>query len=269
MDLVGVLGAINDLTRAVIPVHLYGQMVAMDELTAIAMRHGLKVIEDAAQAHGASWKGQGPGHWGDAATYSFYPGKNLGAWGDGGAVHARDEELIRRIVARANHGRQSKYLHEFEGTNSRLDGLQAAILRVKLRHLADWTRARQDIAAQYDALLFDVDEVTPVMRHGDAGHVYHLYVVEVAERDRVLDDLQANGIGAGVHYPVPLHMQPAYAHLNLAPDAFPVAQAKAGKILSLPVFPEMRAKQVVRVVDVLKDVVCRTGISRTASRGAA
>ncbi len=262
MDLVAVIGAMTENTAAVIPVHLYGQMVAMDELVAIAMRHGVKVIEDAAQAHGATWRGKGPGHWGDAATYSFYPGKNLGAWGDGGAVFSRDRDLIRRIEARANHGRQTKYLHEFEGSNSRLDGMQAAILRVKLRHLDGWTHARKNIARAYDAKLADAFDIVSLACSSEASHVYHLYVVEVPERDEVLTYLHENGIGASVHYPVPLHMQPAYGHLNLLPDTFPIAKEKAEQVLSLPIYPEMTDEQVDRVASTLRDAVdSRRGVT--------
>jgi dTDP-4-amino-4,6-dideoxygalactose transaminase len=238
--------AIGPKTRAVIPVHLYGQMAPMDEIMALARSRGLKVVEDAAQAHGALWKGRGPGHWGDAATFSFFPGKNLGAWGDGGAVFSRDADLARDVRMRANHGRLDKYLHEFEGRNSRLDGLHAAILRVKLKHLKDWNEARRQIATWYDELLAGNSIVRPTI-HRDAGHVFHLYVIEIENRDRVLDELQRRGIGAGVHYPIPLHQQPAFKNRGFQPEEFPVASAAARRILSLPIFPEMTRAQVEHV----------------------
>jgi dTDP-4-amino-4,6-dideoxygalactose transaminase len=246
MDPEALARAINAKSRAVVPVHLFGQMAPMDAIMALAQKHGLKVIEDAAQAHGASWQGKGPGQWGDAATFSFFPGKNLGAWGDGGAIFTRDAAVAKRARMRANHGRTDKYLHEFEGRNSRLDGLHAAILRVKLRHLPDWNKARRRVAAWYDELLAGNSIVCPTM-HRDAEHVFHLYVIEVEERDRVLDELQRRGIGAGVHYPVPLHEQPAFKDRGHKPDDFPVTAAVARRILSLPIFPEMTRAQAERV----------------------
>ena len=242
MDPIALAGAIGPRTRAIVPVHLYGQMAPMDEIMTIAQTHGLKVVEDAAQAHGASWKGRGAGQWGDAATFSFYPGKNLGAWGDGGALFMRDPELAKRVRMRANHGRTDKYLHEFEGRNSRLDGLQAAILRVKLRHLADWNEARRQVASWYDQLLDGNNRVRRPVVDPAGQHVFHLYVVEVDDRDRVLAELQRRGIGAGVHYPVPLHQQPAYAHLGYAADDFPVTTAVAKRILSVADFSRNDAR---------------------------
>jgi dTDP-4-amino-4,6-dideoxygalactose transaminase len=255
MDPAAVARAITPRTKAILPVHLYGQMAPMDEIMTVAQKHGLKVVEDAAQAHGASWKGKGPGQWGDAATFSFYPGKNLGAWGDGGAVFTRDAGLAKRIRMRANHGRTDKYLHEFEGRNSRLDGLQAAVLRVKLRHLADWNAARRRAASWYDRFLEGDNRITRPVVDPAGEHVFHLYVVEVDDRDRVLADLQKRGIGAGVHYPVPLHKQPAYAGHGYAAADFPVATASADRILSLPIFPELTEAQAERVAKTLREVV--------------
>ena len=255
MDPGGLKGVIGPRTRAVLPVHLYGQMAPMDEIMDVAQDCGLVVIEDAAQAHGAIWKGRGPGHWGHAATFSFYPGKNLGAWGDGGAIFTRDEKLAKRVRMRANHGRTDKYLHEFEGRNSRLDGLQAAILRVKLRHLADWNEARRRVASWYDELLDGNNRVKRPVVDDNGQHVFHLYVIEVDDRDRVLNDMQKCGIGAGVHYPVPLHRQPAYASHGYGDAQFPVATASAQRILSLPIFPEMQRAQAERVVQVLNQAI--------------
>lgn len=255
MDLDQVEAAITDRTRAIIPVHIYGQMVAMDRVEQIAAKHGLVVIEDAAQAHGARWKGEGTGARSNAASFSFYPGKNLGAWGDGGAVYSRDADLADRIMMRANHGRKDKYLHEFSGRNSRLDGLQAAILNVKLRHIDDWNAARRQVASWYDELLAGENRIKTPTVLPDAEHVFHLYVVEVADRDRVKQALNDNGVGAGVHYPVPLHEQPACQDLGYAPGDFPVTSEAAKNILSLPIFPELTQDQAERVVSALKQAV--------------
>ncbi len=244
MDVSIVERAITPRTRAILPVHLYGQMVPMDALMALAQARDLIVIEDAAQAHGASWMGKGPGQWGHAACFSFYPGKNLGAWGDAGAVFSRDESLIKNIRMHADHGRVSKYAHEFEGTNSRLDGLQAAILRVKLRHLNDWNAARRRAAERYDDLFAHVPAVTPIARDDRGEHVHHLYVVEVPDRDAILKKLNDADIGAGVHYPIPLHRQPAYSHLALTDNDLPVTDRLAGRILSLPLYPEITEEQI-------------------------
>ena len=253
MDVSLVEEAITPRTKAILPVHLYGQMVPMDRLMEIARRYNLLVLEDAAQAHGATWLGKGAGQWADAACFSFYPGKNLGAWGDGGAVLSRNQELIERIQMRANHGRTAKYEHQFEGINSRLDGLQAAILRVKLRHLSEWNKARRQVAAWYDDLLDGVHGVQLPVTRPEAEHVFHLYVVQVEQRDKVLSGLKRNGIGAGVHYPIPLHEQPAYRYLELAPESLPRTHEVAPRVLSLPIFPEMTFEQVQRVVKVLLD----------------
>lgn len=255
MDIDAVESAITSRTRAIIPVHLYGQMVPIDRIMAIAHRHGLKVIEDAAQAHGASWQGTRPGMASDAACFSFYPGKNLGAWGDAGAVFTRSGALAERVSARSNHGRQDKYLHQFEGVNSRLDGLQAAILRVKLRHIDDWNEARRRVAGWYGELLAGHNAIRlPVTRTG-AEHVFHLYVVEVEDRERVRQHMSAKGIGVGVHYPVPLHEQPALAYLNLAPGDLPVTSRISKRILSLPIYPEMSRSQAERVAATLIEAV--------------
>lgn len=251
MDPAKVEAAITPRTRAIVPVHLYGQMVEMDKIMDIARRHNLKVMEDAAQAHGATWQGKGPGGWGDAATFSFYPGKNLGAWGDAGAVYSRDAELIKRITMRANHGRIGKYEHEFEGSSSRLDGLQAAVLRVKLRHLAQWNEERRQVAAWYNDLLGKSPKITlPVILPG-AQHVFHLYVIQADNRNEILAALKVADIEGGVHYPLPLHEQPAYCHLGYTPDSLPVTHRIASRILSLPVYPEMTRAQVEIVASVV------------------
>ncbi len=247
--------AITERTRAIMPVHLYGQMVDMPAIRAIADRHGLKVIEDAAQAHGAAFNSVRIGELGDAACYSFFPGKNLGAWGDAGAVYARDPALIERIIRRANHGRTEKYLHDYQGVSSRLDTLQAAILRVKLRHIDDWNAARRKVASWYDDLLSDQSGIVRPVTNPHAIPVFHLYVVQIEDRDRVREELNAAGVGAGVHYPVPVHEQPAFRHLGYRPDAFPVTNRMAKRVLSLPIYPEITRAQVERVASALIDAV--------------
>jgi dTDP-4-amino-4,6-dideoxygalactose transaminase len=192
---------------------------------------------------------------GDCATFSFYPGKNLGAWGDGGAIFSKDAALIDRINRRANHGRKSKYLHDVQGSNSRLDTLQAAILRAKLPHLAEWNAARRAVAARYGALLAGENRIQTPGVDARAEHVFHLYVVQVDDRERVLKALNGQGIRAGVHYPVPVHEQPAFRDLGLAPGNLPQASLAAQRVLSLPIYPEMTERQVERVARALIDAV--------------
>ncbi len=243
MDPEALEAAITPRTRAVVPVHLYGHPCDMDRIMAVARRHGLKVVEDAAQAHGARWRGHRVGSIGDAACFSFYPGKNLGACGDGGAVVSRDEQLIHRIARLANHGRQEKYVHEIEGLNSRLDSIQAAILRAKLRHLDDWNASRRRHAARYLERLRDSGIGLPAT-HPQAEPVWHLFVVRVQERKAVQQELTRNGIATGIHYPVPLHLQPAYHHLAIPEGSLPVTERAASEILSLPMYPELTSEQV-------------------------
>ena len=235
--------AITPRTRAIIPVHLYGQTCDMDPILEVARRYGLKVIEDAAQAHGARWRGRRAGALGDAACFSFYPGKNLGAYGDAGAVVSHDAEVIRRVRMRANHGRLDKYVHETEGVSSRLDGLNAAVLRVKLRHLDTWNAARRAHAARYSEILKSTGVALPVVdRHAEP--VWHLFVIRVKDRDRVRTKLQERGVGVGVHYPVPLHRQPAYRYLGIPEGTLPVTEHVAADILSLPMYPELTRDQI-------------------------
>ncbi len=242
---------ITPRTRAIIPVHLYGQPASMDAVNEIAAHHNLAVVEDAAQAHGAIFKGKTVGTMGRLAGFSFYPGKNLGAYGDAGAIATNDEALANKVRMLANHGRLKKYEHEIEGYNSRLDTLQAAILSVKLRHLRAWTERRQQNASTYSKLLAGTpDIVTPVV-HAGATHVYHLYVVRVQERQKVQQALKEEGIATGIHYPIPLHMQPAYKHLGLPAGSFPVAERFASEILSLPMYPELSADQIAFICDTL------------------
>lgn len=236
-------------TRAIMPVHLFGQVAPMEELLPLAEAAGVAVVEDAAQAHGARRGGVTAGGFGVAAGTSFYPGKNLGAYGDAGAVLTRSPEVARRVRALRNYGSDVKYHHPETGFNSRLDTLQAVVLLAKLRHLAAGNDARRAAAARYDALLEDLEEVArPVVAAG-GEHVFHLYVVRLPGRDEVLRRLNGAGIGAGIHYPVPIHLQPAFAPLGHRAGDFPVAEQAAAEILSLPMFPEITLEQQERVVD--------------------
>ena len=251
LDTVAVEAAITGRTRAIIPVHLYGQAAPVERLLPLASQVGAWIIEDAAQAQGARRLGAPAGSLGDAAATSFYPGKNLGAYGDAGAVLTSSDQLAARARMIRDHGSPRKYQHEVAGVNSRLDTLQAVVLSAKLRRLAGWNAARREAAARYDALLSGVaDVIRPRTLEGNE-HIWHLYVVRVPARDRVLKELHAANIGAGIHYPVPVHMTPAFAGLGYAEGAFPHAEMAAGQILSLPLFPEITASQQERVVSVL------------------
>jgi dTDP-4-amino-4,6-dideoxygalactose transaminase len=243
LDLDRLRAAITPRTRAIVPVHLFGRPAPMIEIMDIARRHGLKVVEDCAQAHGATLDGHTVGTFGDAGCFSFYPGKNLGAYGDAGAVVTNDAELAGRIRKWANHGRLSKYDHEFEGVSSRLDGLQAAILSVKLRHLPAWTEGRRRAAALYAEGLAGSGLSLPADPAGGT-HVYHLYVVRLAERARVQQALAEAGVATGIHYPVALPNLTAYRYLRHRPEDFPVASRYQDQVLSLPMFPEITAEQV-------------------------
>ncbi len=245
--------AITGRTRAIIPVHLYGQPADMDEIKDIAEKHGLHVIEDAAQAHGAEYKNQRIGTVGDMACFSFFPGKNLGAYGDAGAIVTNDDELARKVRMFANHGRIEKYNHEFEGVNSRLDGLQAAILDVKLKHLDKWTERRRIIAKMYDTGLKDI-VITPSVLP-EVKHVYHLYVIRIKNRERVKELLAEKGIATGIHYPIPLPFLRAYSYLGHKPADFPVAYSIKDETLSLPIHGDMTDEQVEYVIATLKDIV--------------
>ncbi|MEJ2432515.1 MAG: DegT/DnrJ/EryC1/StrS family aminotransferase [Pseudolabrys sp.] len=247
--------AITPATRALMPVHLYGQMADMRAVRALADRKGLGLIEDAAQAHGARRDGVSPGELGDAACFSFYPGKNLGGWGDGGAVFSKDVRLIDGITSRADHGRKDKYLHDTQGSNSRLDTLQAAVLRAKLPHLSEWNEARRAAAARYDELLAGENRIQTPSVDPYAEHVFHLYVVQVDERDSVRQYLNKRGIGAGVHYPVPVHEQPAFLSLGYAAGDLPHTSRAAKRVLSLPIYPEISDAQMERVARTLIEAV--------------
>lgn len=242
--------ALTPRTKAIMPVHLYGLAVPMDRIMEFARRHGLYVIEDASQAHGACWDGRRVGSFGDAGTFSFYPGKNLGAYGDGGAVVTGDGEIADRIRLLRDFGQRKKYEHLVKAGNCRLDSIQAAILDVKLRHLDAWNDARRRNAAAYDARLAAIG-IAPPPRLDEQAHVYHLYVIEVEHRQRVAAALRERGIATGIHYPIPVHLQPAYADLGLARGSFPRTERGADRVLSLPMFPELTPEQIERVADAL------------------
>ena len=243
--------AITPRTKAIIPVPLFGQPADMDPILEIAQRRGLRVIEDAAQAHGAEYKRRRCGSIGDVAAFSFYPGKNLGACGEGGAVVTSERDLAATMRLLRSWGEERRYEHRLKGFNYRMDGIQGAILGVKLRHLEAWTEARRSRAALYDRLLADSTLQTPVVRR-DCRHVYHCYVVRTANRDQVRQLLADQQIQTGVHYPIPVHLQPAYGDLGYSAGAFPVAEAAAREVLSLPIFPEMSDAQVEAVASALR-----------------
>jgi dTDP-4-amino-4,6-dideoxygalactose transaminase len=236
--------AITPRTKAVIPVHLFGQTARMDPIIAIAKRHGLFVIEDACQAHGAEYRHAMAGSMGHAGCFSFYPGKNLGAYGEAGAVVTQDDTLARKIQMLRDHGQAKKYIHSLVGWNARMDGLQGAILSVKLRYLHAANEARRARASLYNRYLGGVDDVRLPAEADFAKHVYHIFALRVPERDAVLRTLTEKGIGCGIHYPIPLHLQEAYQSLGLKEGAFPVAEACAREFLSLPMFPELKQEQI-------------------------
>jgi len=233
--------AITPRTAALLPVHLYGQTIDLDGFRSLADRHKLFLLEDAAQAHGARWRGRRAGSVGDAATFSFFPGKNLGALGDAGCVTTNDQALDARIRKLADHGRVDKYRHDELGINARLDTLQAAVLLAKLPHLDDWNERRRRHAAAYDEAFGPAPGVDRIRVRDGALAVYHQYVVRLADRDRVREELRERGISTGVHYPVPLHWQPALD--GVATGSFPVAERLAREVTSLPVFPELSSEQ--------------------------
>lgn len=247
--------AITARTTAVMPVHLYGQPVAMDDLCAVAQEHGLFVLEDAAQAHGATWQGKQAGSFGQVGSFSFYPGKNLGAFGDGGAIVTDDPELAATARWIGNHGAaaESRYIHRVVGGNSRLDALQAAILSIKLTRLDAWNEGRNAAAREYNARLRNVPGVKTVKVADGARSSYHLYVVRVADRARVQAELGAQGIDTGIHYPIPCHLQEPYR--QYASGSLPVVEAAAEQILTLPMSPHLTEAQVSRVCDALERAV--------------
>ncbi len=246
--------AITPRTKALVPVHLYGRPANLDPLLEIAGRRNLFVIEDAAQAHGAARNGRRCGSIGRLACFSFYPGKNLGAYGDAGAVTGDDEKLLAHVRKLRDHGRTSKYEHDIVGFGERMDALHAAVLSAKLPHLAAWNNARRSHALLYNKLLRGSDVVTPEAEP-DEHHVYHLYVIRVQQRDAMLAHLKANGVGAGIHYPIPLHRQPAYLKLGYGEVVLPHTELAAHEIISLPIYPELSVDQITYVTQMVKAAV--------------
>jgi len=251
MDPEKVEQAITEKTKAIIPVHLFGHPAGMDKIVKIARKYNLLVIEDACQAHGAEYRGRRVGSLGDIACFSFYPGKNLGAYGDAGMAVTDNKVLAEKMRLLSNHGYEKKYYHKIEGYNYRLDAIQAAVLRVKLRHLEEWTEKRRRNAKVYDELLVGSRVRTPIEMEY-AKHVYHLYVVRVENRDKLYRRLKENGISAAIHYPLPLHLQEAYGYLGYREGDFPISEACAQGLLSLPIFPELTREEIERIVDIIR-----------------
>jgi dTDP-4-amino-4,6-dideoxygalactose transaminase len=246
--------AITSRTKGIIPVHLYGQPADMDPILAVARKHNLWVLEDAAQAHGARYKGKRVGGLGDAAGWSFYPGKNLGAFGDGGAVTTNDDAVADQVRMLRNYGSKVKYFFELQGFNSRLDEIQAAILRIKLRHLDDWNERRRRVARAYTEQLSCTDLVLPFVPEW-AEAVHHLYVIRSQRRDALRQHLQEAGIGTLIHYPVPPHLQPAYRNMGLSAGSFPIAERIHQEVLSLPMGPHLNEDQVAAVLQAVRRFV--------------
>jgi dTDP-4-amino-4,6-dideoxygalactose transaminase len=255
MDAEGLDQVVTARTKAIIPVHLFGQPADMDPILEFARKQGLFVIEDAAQAHGAVYKGRRVGTLGDAACFSFYPGKNLGAFGEAGAVVTNSDELQQKVRILRDHGQIRKYHHTMVGWNGRMDGIQGAILRIKLRHLEKGNQLRRSHAAHYDAGLQGIAEVVTPFHAATVLHVYHVYAIRAQNRDEVMRFLEDRGVGCGTHYPVPIHRQEAYSSLGYERGAFPIAERCATQFVSLPMFPELTPVQVEAVIQGVKEAV--------------
>lgn len=262
IDLTQVEAAITANTKLIVPVHLYGQMVAMEDLSVIAQRHSCKILEDASQAHGALYKKKPVGYFSDIATYSFYPGKNLGAWGDAGAIVSRHPDLIQFCRAFGNHGGIQKYDHQMIGTNSRLDTIQASVLRIKLKYLPEWNNRRREIAAVYYRELKDTSGLDLLACHADATHVHHLFPIKVHERDEFMAHLKNYGIESGIHYPRAIHQLPALTHL-FSGEKHPQAQDLAQRVVSLPMCPTLTNEEVSYVCTTVREFFA-SSISRAA-----
>ena len=247
--------AITPRTKAIIPVHLFGQVADMDPILDIAKKHKLFVVEDACQAHGAIYKGKPAGSMGDAGCFSFYPGKNLGAYGEGGAVITNNQQLAAKIKMFRDHGQSKKYHHDLIGWNARLEGIQAAVLSVKLKHLVDWNERRRSHAKIYFEMLPKGNGVILPEEAAYGKHVYHVYAVRIKKRDETIKSLLEKGIGCGIHYPVPLHLTQAYKHLGFGQNSYPIAEKCAQGFLSLPMFPELKKQQIAAVAKELKSLI--------------
>lgn len=253
IDPAAVEAKITPRTKAIVAVHLYGQPADMDPLNAIAKKHGVALVEDCAQSHFAEYKGKRTGGLSVASSYSFYPGKNLGAYGEGGAVATNDAALARTFKMIRDHGAEKKYWHEMYGHNYRMEGIQGAVLGVKLKHLGTWTDGRRNNAALYNKHLAGIPQVTTPREMPYAKHVYHLYVIRVPKREELQKHLDSKGIATGLHYPIPLHMQTAFAHLGYKEGNFPVTEKAAKEILSLPMYPELTEEQIVYVSQAIRE----------------
>ena len=247
--------AITPKTKAVIPVHLFGQMSDMDPIMEIARKRGLFVIEDACQAHGAEYKGRIAGSIGDAGCFSFYPGKNLGAYGEAGAVVTNDAELAKKIRMLRDHGQEKKYYHGVVGWNARMDGFQGAILSVKLKYLRKWNEERRQNAGIYNQTLSNLDTVILPHEEGYGKHVYHIYAIRVKNRDSLISALVEKDIHCGIHYPIPLHLQKAYQVLGLGKGSFPASEESAGEFVSLPMFPELTQEKIIFISQEIREIV--------------
>lgn len=252
MDPAALEQAITPRTKAVVPVHLFGQVADMDPILSIARSHGLAVVEDACQAHGAEYKGKRAGSLGDAGCFSFYPGKNLGAFGEAGAVVTNRADLQETIRTLRDHGQIRKYHHAMIGWNCRMDGIQAAVLQIKLRRLPHGNELRRSHAAYYSRAFADVEGIATPIEAPLRKHVYHVYALRVQDRDEVMQSLAQSGVGCGIHYPIPVHLQEAYAYLGYSRESFPVAEKCAEEFLSLPMYPELTVAQLDAVVDAVK-----------------
>lgn len=242
--------AITKKTKAILPVHLYGQMADMESIIKIAEKHNLKVVEDCCQSHLAEFNGKRAGSFGVAGCFSFYPGKNLGAYGEGGMIITNDEAIAQHSKMLRSHGESQKYVHKYIGYNYRMEGFQGAVLGVKIKHIEKWTEQRRKNASVYNQLLKEVVK-TPIEANGNK-HVYHLYIIESPKRDELMKHLSALGISSGLHYPMPIHLQEAYNFLGYKAGDFPVAEASARNILSLPMFPELTDEELRKVCDAIK-----------------
>jgi dTDP-4-amino-4,6-dideoxygalactose transaminase len=258
MDPAKLAAAITPRTKAIVPVHLYGQPADMDPILAIAQQHGIPVIEDACQSHGSEYHGRRCGSMGQIGCFSFYPGKNLGAYGEGGAVVTNDPEVATRIRLLRAWGEETRYEHKYRGFNYRMDGIQGAVLGVKLKHLEAWTEARRTHAKTYAHALADSNVIPPVERNR-TRHVYHVYVVRAQERDALRARLTDAGVQTGVHYPIPVHLQPAYRDLGYSAGDFPVSERAASEVLSLPIYPELTEAQIHTIAG-----ICRAPIAARA-----
>ncbi len=253
IDVAKLESLISSRTKAIVPVHLYGHPADMNSILEIAEENNIQVVEDAAQAHLAEYRGKRLGSLGVMGSFSFYPGKNLGAYGDAGAIVTNDDGLTERIRMLANHGRTSKYDHEFEGVNSRMDGIQGGVLSVKLKYLQKWTEQRRKNADIYTELLKDVSDIVTPVEHPNAKHVYHLYVIRTKERDRLMEFLKSKGISTGIHYPCALPNLTAYKQLGHAKSDFPVSSRFQHEVMSLPMYSELSKEQIEYIVGNIKE----------------